>query len=113
MMVTTEPLYTECIGWPQYLVVPRKRAVIVFRSPFPCEVHLVKLSFPPELGDITRGLPTGSAAEPLNREITQEDPVPVWPFEEGPKRGYAFSPLHKGVPERLSRIPSCTNFSRW
>ena len=48
----------------------------------------------------------------LNREITQETRVPVWPFEEGPKRGYAFSPLHKSVLEPVSRIPGCTNSSR-
>jgi hypothetical protein len=68
-------------------------------------VHGVKYAFPPERGGITRGLPTGSAAEPLNREITQEDPVPVWPFAEGSKRGYAFSPLHKGVPQAALKDP--------
>jgi hypothetical protein len=68
-------------------------------------VHGVKYAFPAERGGITRGLPTGSAAEPLSREITQEDPVPVWPFEEGPRRGYAFSPLHKSVPRAALKDP--------
>ncbi|MFI5351558.1 MAG: hypothetical protein ACHQZS_01235 [Candidatus Binatales bacterium] len=68
-------------------------------------VHGVKYAFPPERGGITRGVPTGSAAEPLNREITQEEPVPVWPFEEGPRRGYAFSPLHKSVPRAAMKDP--------
>jgi hypothetical protein len=68
-------------------------------------VHGVKYAFPAERGGMTRGLPTGSAAEPLSREITQEDPVPVWPFEEGPRRGYAFSPLHKSVPRAALKDP--------
>ena len=29
--------------------------------------------------------------------MTQEEPVPVWPFEQGSRRGYAFSPLYKKV----------------
>jgi len=56
-------------------------------------------AFPPERGGITRGLPTAHAAEPLSRKLTQEDPAPVWPFERGPKRGYAFTPLYKRAPE--------------
>src|ERR1039458_5083084 len=35
----------------------------------------------------------------LSRILTQEDPVPVWPFDRGPKRGYAFMPLYKRAPE--------------
>src|SRR5208337_1340266 len=61
-------------------------------------VHGIRYAFPPEKGGMTRGIPTASAAEPLSRKLTQEDPAPVWPFEEGPKRGYAYSPLHKSVP---------------
>jgi hypothetical protein len=62
-------------------------------------IHGLKYAFPPEKGGIARGVPTASAAEPLNHEIAQEDPVPVWPFEEGPRRGYAYAPLHKSVPK--------------
>jgi hypothetical protein len=68
-------------------------------------LHGVKYAFPPERGSITRGLPTAGAAEPLNRKVTQEDPMPVWPFEDGPARGYSFSPLHKNVPRAASRDP--------
>jgi hypothetical protein len=66
-------------------------------------IHGLKYAFPPEKGAITRGVPTAGAAEPLRREITQEDPIPVWPFEEGPKRGYAYMPLHKSVPRAAIR----------
>ena len=75
-------------------------------------VHGVKYAFPAERGGMTRGLPTGSAAEPLSREITQEDPVPVWPFEEGPDAAMRFRRFIRAFRVRLSRIPSCTNFSR-
>ena len=61
-------------------------------------VHGVKYAFPPDRGSITRGVPTASAAPPLNGRITREEPFPVWPYEDGPARGYAFSPLHKSVP---------------
>jgi hypothetical protein len=61
-------------------------------------VHGIKYAFPPEKGGMTRGIPTASAAEPLNRKMTQE-PVPVWPFEQGSKRGYAFLPLYRRAPQ--------------
>jgi hypothetical protein len=61
-------------------------------------IHGLKYAFPPEKGGLTRGVPTASAAEPLSREITQEDPALVWPFEEGQTRGYAYLRLHKSVP---------------
>ena len=62
-------------------------------------IHGIKYAFPPERGGMTRGLPTAHAAEPLSRKLTQEDPAPVWPFDRGPKRGYAFMPLYKRAPE--------------
>jgi hypothetical protein len=36
----SEPLCIECIGWPQYLLVSRKRAAIGFRPLFRCEVRV-------------------------------------------------------------------------
>ena len=62
-------------------------------------VHGIRYAFPPEKGGMTRGMPTASAAEPLSRKMTQEEPVPVWPFEQGSKRGYAFLPLYKKAPQ--------------
>ena len=62
-------------------------------------VHGIKYAFPPEKGGMIRGIPTASAAEPLNRKMTQEEPVPVWPFEKGDRRGYSFQPLYKRVPQ--------------
>jgi hypothetical protein len=31
--------------------------------------------------------------------MTQGEPVPVWPFEKGSERGYAFLPLYKKAPQ--------------
>jgi hypothetical protein len=62
-------------------------------------IHGIRYAFPAEKGGMTRGMPTASAAEPLRSKLTQEEPVPVWPFEQGSRRGYAFSPLYKKVPQ--------------
>jgi len=68
-------------------------------------IHGIKYAFPPERGGMTRGLPTAHAAEPLSHNLTQEDPAPVWPFDRGPKRGYAFMPLYKRAPEAALKDP--------
>ncbi|MGC8603334.1 MAG: hypothetical protein ACP5VS_06580 [Desulfomonilaceae bacterium] len=72
---------------------PRKRAVEEFL------VHGVKYVFPAKHGGLVRGTPTSYAAPPLNSEIIQStEHPPVWPYEHGKVRGYAFTPLHECVP---------------
>lgn len=61
--------------------------------------HGVRYAFAPERGGPTRGLPTLSAAPPLDRHIEAPDPPPVWPDPEGPVRGFAFSPLYRSAPQ--------------
>jgi hypothetical protein len=62
-------------------------------------IHGVKYAYPPDRGGITRGMPTGYAAQPLRDLIMQPDePPPVWPDSEGQVRGYEFSPLYSSVP---------------
>ena len=62
-------------------------------------LHGVKYAYPPEHGALTRGVPTGYAAPPLNKMISaSNDPPPVWPYAEGNMRGVAFSPLYPSVP---------------
>lgn len=63
-------------------------------------VHGVKYAFPPQHGALTRGIPTGYAAYPLNEVLAvgANDVPPVWPHPEGEVRGYEFSPLYKSVP---------------
>ena len=63
-------------------------------------IHGVKYAFAPGHGGLTRGVPTGYAAPPLNDRISQPtEPPPVWPDPEGDTRGYEFSPLYKSVPK--------------
>lgn len=70
-------------------------------------VHGVKYAFPPVRGEIIRGVPTGYAAPPLDKQIAgSSDPPPVWPYAEGSVRGYAFAPLYRTVPEAALRDPA-------
>ena len=69
-------------------------------------VHGVRYAYPPRRGALTRGMPTGYAAPPLNKSIVQPDePPPVWPYTEGATRGYALEPLYPSVPEAATRDP--------
>lgn len=69
-------------------------------------VHGVKYAFPPERGGLTRGVPTGYAAPPLNKLIVgSSDPPPVWPYAEGSVRGLAFTPLYPSVPAAALKDP--------
>lgn len=63
-------------------------------------VHGVKYAYPPQHGAMTRGIPTGYAAYPLNEmlAISVKDVPPVWPHPEGEVRGHEFSPLYKSAP---------------
>ena len=62
-------------------------------------LHGVKYVYPPEHGALTRGVPTGYAAPPLNKVIGGSiDPPPVWPYAQGSVRGVAFTPLYSSVP---------------
>jgi len=63
-------------------------------------VHGLKYVFVPEKGELTRGIPTGYAAPPLESFFpTSSEPPPVWPDADGEVRGEAFSPLYKSVPK--------------
>jgi hypothetical protein len=69
-------------------------------------IHGLKYAFPPERGELTRGVATGYAAEPLKSRISAgTDSPPVWPFPEGKTRGYSFAPLYKSVPKAALRDP--------
>lgn len=70
-------------------------------------IHGLKYVFPPDRGELTRGVPTSYAAEPLRSLIAQgSEPPPVWPYSEGSTRGIAFSPLYKTVPQAALRDPA-------
>lgn len=68
--------------------------------------HGARYSFPATRGSLTRGVPTGYAAPPLDAVIRHgTDPVPVWPHRNGPVRGMAFEPLYPSVPLAAGRNP--------
>jgi len=62
-------------------------------------VHGLKYAFPAEHSDVTRGIPTSYAAEPLKSEIARSNDLPpVWPWPEGNTRGVGLEPLYRKVP---------------
>lgn len=66
--------------------------------------HGIRYVFVPDLGEVTRGLPTGFSASPLSEFISQGDELPyVWPDPEGEVRGVSFSPLYKSVPSAAGK----------
>jgi hypothetical protein len=69
--------------------------------------HGLKYVFPAERGELTRGVPTSYAAEPLLSVIAQgNEQIPVWPYEAGKHRGAAFAPLYKTAPIAALRDPT-------
>ncbi len=69
-------------------------------------IHGVRYAYPPKHGGLTRGMPTGYAAPPLNKVIVgSSEPPPVWPYAEGAVRGMSLEPLYPSVPAAAERDP--------
>ena len=69
-------------------------------------IHGVRYAYPPKRGGLTRGMPTGYAAPPLDKVIApSSDPPPVWPYAEGAVRGLSLDPLYPSVPAAAERDP--------
>ena len=67
-------------------------------------IHGLKYAFPAEHGEVTRGIPTSYAAEPLKSEIAISNNLPpVWPWPEGDTRGVGLEPLYRKVPRAALR----------
>src|SRR5712692_11375376 len=74
-------------------------------------VHGLKYAFPAEHGEVTRGIPTSYAAEPLKSEISMSNELPpVWPWPDGNTRGIGLEPLYKSVPRAALRDPNLYQF---
>jgi hypothetical protein len=70
-------------------------------------VHGVKYSFPPDLGQVTRGIPTATAAAPIKKNFLVVDELPpVWPYPEGEVKGYSFSPIYRSAPQAAVHDPN-------
>jgi len=67
-------------------------------------VHGLRYAFPAERGELTRGVPTSWAADPLRSTIAHTgEPPPVWPYAEGKQRGASFEPLYRTAPVAVQR----------
>jgi hypothetical protein len=66
-------------------------------------LHGIQYAFPPTLGTVTRGVPTGYAAPVLSNYFAPSAALPpVWPTVTGHVRGRAFEPLYPSVPVAAS-----------
>lgn len=62
-------------------------------------LHGVRYAFPAVEGPVTRGLPTGISAPPLQQHFDQAHHLPlVWPDADGQERGHSVWPLYPTVP---------------
>lgn len=74
-------------------IVPHARNLLEFLK------HGIQYVFVPELGGMTRGLPTAHSAPQLDIGFAPDAELPsVWPDPDGEIRGVSFSPLYKSVP---------------
>lgn len=74
-------------------------------------IHGLKYAFPAQHGEVTRGIPTSYAAEPLKSEVLMSNELPpVWPWPDGNTRGIGFEPLYKSVPQAALRDPNLYQF---
>jgi len=60
--------------------------------------HGIQFAFVPELGSISRGMPTAHAAPWFEKDFSSAELPPVWPDPDGKVSGVSFSPLYKSVP---------------
>ena len=107
-----------------HAAVQRARQARLLQGPEPGElnrsallkflIHGVKYAFPPERGELTRGIPTAHAAEPLKSQIAMaNDLPPVWPSANGKVRGYSFAPCTKPSRKRHYVTRVSTRCSPW
>jgi hypothetical protein len=61
--------------------------------------HGIRYAFPVEPGPLTRGLPTGASAPPLDALLRRDSAGElVWPDVDGAVMGQSVAPLHSAVP---------------
>ncbi len=71
-------------------------------------VHGARYVFPPVLGKIARGIPTGASSPLFDPALlVQEDDLPmVWASPRGQVRGTGLAPIHPCVPGAILRDPA-------
>jgi len=64
--------------------------------------HGIRYSFPPVVGALVRGVPTGFSAPSQSGDLLEDGQPPhVWPWEHGSTRGLSFTPLYKTAPQAV------------
>lgn len=63
-------------------------------------IHGLRYSFPPEVGTMSRGVPTAHSAPPLSEQIASgPSDAYVWPYAKGKSRGLELKPLYRSAPQ--------------
>lgn len=74
-------------------------------------VHALKFIFPPEWGQMTRGMPTCLDAPVINSNLSKKTgQVAVWPWSKGKVAGLSLKPLYRTVPQAANRDPELYRF---
>lgn len=67
-------------------------------------VHGLRFAFPPAVGQIGFGVPTGAFASPMTELLSASGDPYVWPaLGEGTAKGQSVTPLHPNVPDIARR----------
>ena len=75
------------------------------KSTLECLMSL-KYFFPVKLGTYVIGIATSYASPLLEKHIILgDDPIPVWPYHNGAKKGLALEPLYHTVPASVKTYP--------
>lgn len=74
------------------VIIPQSRNLMEFLE------HGVQYAFVPDMGSISRGMPTAHAAPAFKNAFADTELPPVWPDPDGKESGISFSPLYKSVP---------------
>ncbi len=71
-----------------------------------CLIFDVKYFFPVQLGEYTRGIATSYTAPVFEKYfVLGHDPIPVWPYEDGDRKGLALEPLYSSVSKSIVQYP--------
>ena len=86
----------------------RRRQVVLSQALEEFLIHGIRYVFPAARGPIVRGIPTASAAPPLNKVMDVEalSWPPVWADPLGTEQGYEIAPLYPGVVQIAAEDPT-------
>ncbi|MBZ0202490.1 MAG: hypothetical protein K8I03_05690 [Ignavibacteria bacterium] len=98
---------SESIRRSQYIGLIEKGTKCVFYESFvEFLAHGLRFVFPAKPGAISRGVPTAHSAPPLNRIISANNDIYVWPYAFGTVTGQSIEPLYNTVPRVISEVTS-------